>query len=227
MHIPDGMLPPQVVIAGYAVSGGVLMWSLKQIERSDRNHEQIPKASLLTAAFFVSSSLHIPIPPASVHLVLNGLLGAILGYYAFPAIIIGLFFQAVMFQHGGLSTLGINALIMGIPALLAGSIFRSQLTFGLKNRLWTGCFGFLAGSTAVALSATLFLSTVLLTLPADIDQNLEQASLWALILAHVPLAVLEGLFTAMVVLFLDRVKPELIKHYSPSRCCQVQPERSP
>ncbi|MDJ1170608.1 cobalt transporter CbiM [Roseofilum sp. BLCC_M154] len=214
MHIPDGMVPPQVVIVGYAVSGGVLMWSLKQIERSDRNQEQIPKASLFTAAFFVSSSLHIPIPPASVHLVLNGLLGAILGYYAFPAIIIGLFFQAVMFQHGGLSTLGINALIMGIPALLAGSIFRSRLTFRLKNRFWTGCFGFLAGSTAVALSATLFLSTVLFTLPTDIDQNLEQASLWALVLAHMPLVILEGLFTTMVVLFLDRVKPELIKHYS-------------
>jgi cobalt/nickel transport system permease protein len=214
MHIPDGMVPPQVVIAGYAVSGGVLMWSLKQIERSDRNQEQIPKASLFTAAFFVSSSLHIPIPPASVHLVLNGLLGAILGYYAFPAIIIGLFFQAVMFQHGGLSTLGINALIMGIPALLAGSIFRSRLTFGLRNRFWTGCFGFLAGSSAVALSATLFLTTVLFTLPTDIDQSLEQASLWALILAHIPLILLEGLFTTMVVLFLDRVKPELIKHYS-------------
>ncbi|MDB9519525.1 cobalt transporter CbiM [Roseofilum reptotaenium CS-1145] len=212
MHIPDGMLPPQVVIVGYAVSGGVMAWSLKQIERSDRTQEQIPKASLLTAAFFVSSSLHIPIPPASVHLVLNGLLGAILGYYAFPAIVIGLFFQTVMFQHGGLSTLGVNALLMGIPALLAGYLFRSRFIFGLKNRFWTPFFGFLSGSIAVALSATIFLSLVLFTLPTDIDQNLEQASLWALLFAHIPLVILEGIFTAMVVLFLERVKPELINN---------------
>ncbi|MBP0009791.1 MULTISPECIES: cobalt transporter CbiM [unclassified Roseofilum] len=212
MHIPDGMLPPQVVIVGYAVSGGVMAWSLKQIERSDRTQEQIPKASLLTAAFFVSSSFHIPIPPASVHLVLNGLLGAILGYYAFPAIVIGLFFQTVMFQHGGLSTLGVNALLMGIPALLAGYLFRSRFIFGFKNRFWTLFFGFLSGSSAVALSATIFLSLVLFTLPTDIDQNLEQASLWALLFAHIPLVILEGLFTAMVVIFLEQVKPELINH---------------
>jgi len=212
MHVPDGMVPPQVVIVGYAVSGGVMAWSLKQIEKSDRTHQQIPKASLLTAAFFVSSSLHIPIPPASVHLVLNGLLGAILGYYAFPAIVIGLFFQAVMFQHGGLSTLGLNAVLMGIPALLAGYIFHSRFVFASKDRPWTALFGFLSGSSAVALSATMFLSVVLLTLPADIDRNLEQASLWALIFAHIPLVLLEGLFTAMVVIFLERVKPELINH---------------
>lgn len=212
MHIPDGMVPPQVVIVGYAVSGGVMAWSLKQIERSDRTQEQIPKASLLTAAFFVSSSLHIPIPPASVHLVLNGLLGAMLGYYAFPAIVIGLFFQSVMFQHGGLSTLGVNALLMGIPALLAGYIFRSRFICGLKNRFWAGFFGFLAGGSAVALSATIFLSVVLFTLPADINQNLEQASLWALLFAHIPLVILEGIFTAMVVVFLQRVKPELINN---------------
>ncbi|MDJ1173718.1 cobalt transporter CbiM [Roseofilum capinflatum] len=210
MHIPDGMLPPQVAIVGYAMSGGIMAWSLKQIERSDRTQEQIPKASLLTAAFFVSSSIHLPIPPASVHLVLNGLLGAILGYYAFPAIVIGLFFQAVMFQHGGLSTLGINALLMGLPALLAGYIFRSRFAFGGRDRPWTGLFGFLSGSTAVGLSATMFLSVVLLTLPVDIDQTLEQASLWGLMFAHIPLVILEGLFTAMVVIFLERVKPELI-----------------
>ena len=75
-------------------------------ERNRPGREGVPKASLLTAAFFVASWIHIPVPPTSVHLVLNGLVGAALGYYAFPAILIGLFFQAVMFQHGGLTTPG-------------------------------------------------------------------------------------------------------------------------
>ncbi|MEN9223377.1 MAG: energy-coupling factor ABC transporter permease, partial [Thermostichus sp. BF3_bins_97] len=40
-------------------------------EQDPRRH--LPKAALLTAAFFVASSIHLPLPPASVHLVLNGL----------------------------------------------------------------------------------------------------------------------------------------------------------
>ena len=127
MHIPDGFLPPSVAIAGYAVTGGVTWYSVCQINREKNSQEKIPKASLLTAAFFLASLIHIPVPPGSIHLVLNGLMGVVLGYYAFPAILIGLFFQAVMFQHGGLSTLGVNAAIMGIPALLAHYIF------GLRN----------------------------------------------------------------------------------------------
>ncbi len=211
MHIPDGIIPPQIALGGYAVAGGLMGWCLKQIEKRNHPQENIPKASLLTAAFFVASSIHIPVPPASVHLVLNGLLGAILGYYGLPAIAIGLFFQAVMFQHGGLSTLGINTLLMGIPALIAGYIFRLRLTLGFQRPLWTGIFGFLAGSIGVGLSATFFFLLIFLTLPADVDRAIEQTALKGLIIAHIPLIVLEGIFTAMVTIFLQRVKPELLE----------------
>ena len=90
MHIPDGFLPPSVCITGYALTGGVTWYCLRQIQRDREIQANIPKASLLTAAFFVASLVHIPIPPTSIHLIFNGLMGAILGYYAFPAILIGL-----------------------------------------------------------------------------------------------------------------------------------------
>ena len=106
-------------VAGYATAGAATWYSLRKINQREDPQAGVPAAALLTAGFFVASWIHIPIPPTSVHLVLNGLLGAVLGYYAFPAILIGLFFQAVMFQHGGLSTLGVNATIMGVPALIA------------------------------------------------------------------------------------------------------------
>ena len=86
MHIPDGFLPPQVCLAGYALTGGVTWYCLRQIKSDRYTQANIPKASLLTAAFFVGSSINLPLPPASVHLVLNGLLGALLGWYAWPAI---------------------------------------------------------------------------------------------------------------------------------------------
>ena len=211
MHIPDGILPAAVSVAGYATTGAATWHSLRKINQEEDPRESIPKASLLTAAFFVASWIHIPVPPTSVHLVLNGLLGAVLGYYAFPAILIGLFFQAVMFQHGGLTTLGVNATIMGVPALLAHFIFRLRNVVGKESRTWTGVFGFLAGAGGLGIAALISLILLVTTIPAHLDVAAERASIYALTLAHVPLMVLEGAFTALVVLFLQRVRPELLE----------------
>ena len=85
MHIPDGILPVTVCAAGYAATAAATWYSLRKINEQENPQASVPKAAMLTAAFFVASWIHIPIPPTSVHLVLNGLLGVLLGYYAFPA----------------------------------------------------------------------------------------------------------------------------------------------
>ncbi len=218
MHIPDGVLPVAVSAAGYATAGAATWHSLRKINQKEDPRESVPKASLLTAAFFVASWIHIPIPPTSVHLVLNGLLGAVLGYYAFPAILIGLFFQAVMFQHGGLTTLGVNATMMGLPALLSSFIFRLREIVGRRNgpdgrpsRVWTGVFGFLAGAGGLGLSILIALALLITTIPGHLDVEAERASITALTLAHVPLMAIEGAFTTLVVLFLERVRPEMLE----------------
>ncbi|MBC8448432.1 MAG: cobalt transporter CbiM [Chloroflexi bacterium] len=217
MHIPDGILPTAVCIGGYATTGATTWYALRKINQKENPREGVPKASLLTAAFFVASWIHIPIPPTSVHLVLNGLLGAVLGYYAFPAILIGLFFQAVMFQHGGLTTLGVNATMMGLPAFLAYYLFRLRHVLGRKAdregrpyQALTGVFGFLAGAGGLGIAALIATTLLITTIPAHLDSEAERASIYALTLAHVPLMIIEGVFTALVVLFLQRVRPELL-----------------
>lgn len=217
MHIPDGILPLGVSAAGYATTGAATWYSLRQIQKHGNPQEGVPKASLLTAAFFVASWIHIPVPPTSVHLVLNGLLGVVLGYYAFPAILIGLFFQAVMFQHGGLTTLGVNATMMGLPALLAYHIFQLGRVVmrgdrdSRASRVVTGVFAFLGGALGVGTAAVIALILLVTTIPAHLDVAAERASIYTLTLAHVPLMALEGTFTALVVLFLQRVRPELLE----------------
>jgi cobalt/nickel transport system permease protein len=218
MHIPDGILPASVSVAGYATAGAATWYSLRKINQRENPQEGVPPAALLTAAFIVASWIHIPVPPTSVHLVLNGLLGVVLGYYAFPAILIGLFFQAILFQHGGLSTLGVNATMLGVPALLA------YLVFQLRNAVWrhrardgrgyrnlTAVFSFLGGAAGVGLAATIALVLLITTIPAHLNAESERAAIYALILAHVPLMIIEGIFTALVVLFLQRVKPDLLE----------------
>lgn len=212
MHIPDGLLPAPVCIGGYAVAGLVTWYSLRQISRKSNSMEDIPKASLLTAAFFVASSIHIPIPPASVHLVLNGLLGAVLGYYAFPAILIGLFFQAVMFGHGGLTTLGVNLAMMGIPTLLAYHIFRLHTVWQRwLNKRAIALTAFLSGAIGLGLSTVIFIALVITNIPSGFDAATEQTAIYGLAIAHIPVIILEGVFTMMLVLFLQRVKPEMIE----------------
>lgn len=210
MHIPDGILPVPVTAAGYAATAAVTWYSVRKINQKQNPREDVPKASLLTAAFFVVSWIHIPVPPASVHLVLNGLLGAVLGYFAFPAILIGLFFQAVMFQHGGLTTLGVNAIIMGLPALLSHYIFRLRKFGNKEGQTMTSVFGFLAGSIALGISVAMFVMILLTNMPAGLDVSTERAAINTLVLAHLPLIVIEGVFTALVAVFLRRVRPKLL-----------------
>jgi cobalt/nickel transport system permease protein len=213
VHIPDGLVPAQVCAAGYAVTGLATWYSLRQINRKPDPTAEIPKASLLTAAFFVASSIYIPVPPVSVHLILNGLLGVVLGYFAFPAILIGLFFQALVIGHGGLTTLGVNAAMMGLPALVAYHLFGLRQRFGkaLPERVSLGSFAFLGGALGLGLAALIFLSLVITTIPAGFDADAERRFILVSTLAHVPLMVIEGIFTTLLVLFLHRVKPELLE----------------
>lgn len=200
-------------VAGYAIAGGVTWAVLRQIHKTTDPQAEIPKAALLAAAFFVGSSISLPLPPASVHLVLNGLLGALLGWYAWPAILIGLLLQAVLIGHGGLTTLGVDAVMMGVPALIAAQVFRLRLRWGQKlpPARSLGIFSFLAGSVGVGLATLIFFALIIFTIPSTLDRSTEQNFLMALMVAHIPLIFLEGAFTTLLCFFLLRVKPDLLE----------------
>ncbi len=212
MHIADGILPVAVAAGGYAVTGATTWYSLRKIRQQPDHRAEIPKASLLTAAFFVASWIHIPVPPTSVHLVLNGLLGVLLGWFAFPAILIGLVFQAVMFGHGGLTTLGVNAAMMGIPALLAFGIFRARTRFGAADsaRL-AATFGALGSAAATAFSVLIFYTLLVTTISTNIDAATEQTMIAITSFSHLPVLLIEAALTAMLVVYLLRVKPALLQ----------------
>ncbi len=216
MHIPDGIVPAQVCAGGYALAGGITWWVLRRIRSQTPSLAQgraaVPQAALLAAVFFVASSIYLPVPPASVHLVLNGLMGAVLGWYAWPAILVGLFLQALLLGHGGITTLGVNGVLMGGPALVAAAVFQlSQLGRDRIPEPWRyGVAAFGAGAVGLGLSAMIFFGIILATLPENLDPVLERQALTGLMLAHLPLMVIEGIFTTLVVLFLRRVQPDFL-----------------
>lgn len=122
MHISGGVLHPAVLGAGFVAAGSLTAWGLRKIEDSD-----YPRVGIMTAGFFVASLIHIRVPPTSVHLTLNSLVGVALGARCFPAIMVALFLQAALLGHGGLSVVGVNAVIMAVPGFLAGMLMRRGL----------------------------------------------------------------------------------------------------
>lgn len=218
MHIPDGILPPPVWIGGYGIAAMITTVTIGRIQQqSIQRHsdptEQIPKASLMTAAFFVGSSIYLPFGPTSIHLLLNGLMGIVLGLYSFPAIVVGLLFQALMIGHGGITTLGVNGVLLGIPALLARPVFglyrRLPLQWGIP---WTmGLMAFVASGLSTALTVLIFFGLLMSSLDPALDAAQEKQAITILALAHIPLMVLEGAFATCLVVFLQRVRPELLE----------------
>ena len=202
VHLADGAIAETWIVAGWL---GCILLLLRPIQHL--HEDDIPRLGLLTAAFFVSSSIHIKLAilPTSVHLLLNGLVGVLLGPRAPIAIAIGLLLQYLLLAHGGLTTLGLNACIIAAPAWGAALLER-RLRWVLSP-FWRGV---LVGGGAVAL-------TVLLNFAVLLWGGKEDWGLLArlVLLAHIPVVVLEAGMLGVILAYIERVKPELLE-YSPT-----------
>jgi cobalt/nickel transport system permease protein len=269
------------------LAGGYLLAALLTAAAAWRvRDEEVPRIALLTAVFFVAATIHVKIGPTPVHLLLAGLLGAVLGRRAPLAVVVGVGLQAAV-GHGGFAALGVNACVMGLPALAAGALFgglhrlpwlrrpwfraslvaagavvwllslvfgvallctnpltaavRPNVGFGFHLNLpdlgpaWRATLhpvtlvgavvlaglavwaerrlgaapefpvGFLLGVFGVLATAALYGLVLLLGGLDRFDTVVEVA-----FLAHLPLAVVEGVIVGYVVGFLARVKPEVL-----------------
>jgi len=205
VHISDGILSLPVLAAGWAITIALIAVTLWWSKRKGSIIEEIPRLSVMTSAFFVASLLHIAIGPTSVHLILSGLVGVILGILAYPAIFIGLILQAFLFGHGGVTVLGVNTVNMGVPALVAYGIFKAGNKLIPSESITSkAVLGALAGGIAVALAVALTAGS-LYTLGKEYAWAIK-----ALIIYHIPVIVIEAVIVVSVVAFLARVKPELI-----------------
>jgi len=196
MHIAEGVLSAPVLALGAATAAFGIWLGLRRLKE-----DRLILSAVLAATFFIGSLIHVPLGPGSVHLLLGGLAGLLLGWSAFPVIFVGLLLQAVLFQFGGLLVLGVNTCTVALPAVLCGCLLRGSLARGGKSALATG---FAAGSSAVLGTALLAASALALT-----DQGFLGAAK-LLVVAHLPVAAIEGTVTMSVVGFLDRTRPDLL-----------------
>ncbi|MDR2658895.1 MAG: energy-coupling factor ABC transporter permease [Spirochaetaceae bacterium] len=128
MHISEGVLSPPVLAAGWALTVGGLAFGLKKTAV-----EKLPETALVSAALFLASLVHVPVGPSSIHLTLLGLAGILLGWSAVPALFIALLLQGLLFQFGGLLSLGVNTAVMGTAALTGSGVYRILLRISSRR----------------------------------------------------------------------------------------------
>ncbi len=191
MHIADGIVPNAWCAAAHGVSWTALYWLGRKVESAE-----VVRLGMLASAAFAVSLVHFPLGGTSVHLGLYGLCGILAGRRAFAAIFAALVFQTILFQHGGLLSLGLNAANMGTGALLAAALWRTGIGADSLRAFACGFLGVLAPALLIAAEFWLtgygkgFLFMTALYLMA---------------------AAIEGALTAAVVAFLRSARPALLE----------------
>jgi cobalt/nickel transport system permease protein len=198
MHISEGVLSAPVLISGAVIAAAGVGIGMKKLD-----YDRIPQVAVLSSAFFVASLVHVPIGPSSVHLILNGLLGLLLGWMSFPAILIALFLQAVLFQFGGVTTLGVNTVTMALPAVFCFLVFRAGV-MSERTRI-SMLFSFLCGVVSV------FLAAILVAIALMSTGKSFSAAAKLIVVAHLPVMAIEGIITMLCVRFLKKVRPEVLE----------------
>ncbi|MCK5284851.1 MAG: cobalt transporter CbiM [Alphaproteobacteria bacterium] len=196
MHISEGILSAPILLGGGVLTVIGIAIGLKKLD-----YDRIMGVAILSSTFFVASLIHIPLGPGSVHLVLNGLLGVMLGWVSFPAIFVALLLQAIFFQYGGIVVLGVNTFNMAVPALLCFYLLRPWL----EQSKYRSVAGFIGGFLSV------FLASMFMALALTLSDSGFISTAKIVVIAHLPVMIIEGFITMFIISFLTRVKPEILQ----------------
>ncbi|MDA2814076.1 energy-coupling factor ABC transporter permease [Nocardiopsis sp. RSe5-2] len=216
MHIAEGFLPPAQAAAWTAAAAPFVVHGVHSLTRAVRAD---PEAKLLLGASgafcFVLSALKIPsVTGSSSHPTGVGL-GAVLFRPPVMAALgtVTLLFQALLLAHGGLTTLGANVFSMAVVGPWVGyAAYRSvrALASRLPEQTSLGA-GVFAAAFAASLSTYTVTSLQLALAFPDAAGGVAGAFVkFATVfsITQIPLSVVEGLVTVVIVRLLSTVGRE-------------------
>lgn len=212
MHIMEGYLPVTFCIAWGALCVPFLVTGFISLKkRLKENRKTITLIAMAGAFIFVISSLKIPSVTGSCSHMTGTGLGAILFGPAAVSIlgIIVLLFQAILLAHGGLTTLGANTFSMSIAGpLLSFAIYKLCLKAKVNKRVTV----FLAACLGDLFTYCVTSIQLALAYPSETGGIAASAVKFLGVFAptQLPLAIIEGLLTVVIVMALESyAKPEL------------------
>jgi cobalt/nickel transport system permease protein len=139
------VLSVPVLAGGWVIATAGVGIALRKLDE-----RTIPRTAIFSAVFFVASLIAAPVGPSSVHLLLAGLMGLMIGVRTIPAVMVGLLLQAVLFGFGGLTTLGVNTVNIALPGVLLGMLFGPFVARANATR--AGLLAGLCGALSVVLT---------------------------------------------------------------------------
>lgn len=205
MHIMEGYLPAPYCIAWGAVCLPFLLAGFFSVKKTvSENRRSVTVLAMAGAFVFVLSSLKIPsITCSCSHMTGTGLGAILFGPCAVSILgIIVLIFQAILLAHGGLTTLGANTFSMAIAGPL--------VTYGLYKLLSKLKVNRLVSIFIASFMGDLFTYCVTsfqlaLAYPSEYGGIAASALKFLGVFAptQLPLAVLEGILTVLIIMALE------------------------
>ncbi|MBD3222344.1 cobalamin biosynthesis protein CbiM [bacterium] len=209
MHVPDGFFAPQTWIPAAGVATAGWAWALRRLRRA-LSARVVPVLGVTTACCFGLMLIAVPLPlgGASVHATGVAVLALHFGVpIAFLAISLVLALQALLLGDGGVTSLPVTALALG----LAGPVV-AVVAARLARPLGPAAARFAAGWFAVMAAA--LVTALLLGLQPHLAHDAAGEPLFfpfgwstvlpAVLLPHAAVGVLEGVLTVVALRGLDR-----------------------
>jgi cobalt/nickel transport system permease protein len=207
VHIPDGFLNTATVATTYAVSSGAIAYSLRRSNKKmDEKH--VPLLGMMGAFIFAAQMLNFPVAGGtSGHLIGAALAAILLGPWAASLTMsCVLIVQCLIFQDGGLITLGANIFNMGIVASFTGY----YLYYGTVRLLGESNKSRVAGGFIAAWVSVLFASVF-----TAIELAVSGIVPWGVALpamagVHALIGIGEGAITVAVLSFVWATRRDLL-----------------
>lgn len=211
MHMADALISPAIGGTMWAVSAALEAYSINRLGKEDIVETgKIPMMGVAGAFVFAAQMINFSIPGtgSSGHLAGGLLLAALLGPHAgFLVMSVVLAIQALFFADGGLLALGCNIFNLGFfPCFIAyplitGPVLRGG---GGAKRVFAACVsGALCGLTLGSLGV------VLETYASGVTELPLGAFAAFMLPIHAAIGVVEGIVTALALVFLRRARPSL------------------
>lgn len=228
MHIPDGVLPMWIVLAGWVATALILSFCIRRVSRIDIRRK-IPLIGIVSALMIVGMTLEIV--PIAYHINLGVIAGIILGpALAFISVFIVDLIIA-MFGHGGITVVGLNTIVIGAEAVLGYYLFQLFIVLIGKQSLgWASSLAVIVGlflSTNVMLGIV-YASHVDMVKTFEIeheingtdhegsanritDNGIDFVRFAKTVFILAPLGwLLEAVITGLAIKYVSRVRPDLI-----------------
>lgn len=232
IHLPDGVLPVWLWGSGFILAI-FIAWLFSRLIKKEDLTRRLPLLGMMAAAMVLGASVEIV--PIAYHVNLTVAAGILLGPSLIFLVTFIVNFILALFGHGGITVIGLNTLILSIEGILGYFFFR--FFWKLSNRIVPAVFL----GTFLALSVSTFSMIGVVRLGVDhyeellhshqekglfefklhkekegdskeISEKVNFKRFMTIVLSLGFLGwLLEGVITSLILRYIYRLKPELLR----------------